>query len=104
VQSRHDALLEIAVHYRIPAKAMVYAQGLFLSFHEVPDDLLEEYGENAVQSAHENERYEGVRRTRGHHDAHPDRRDQYGNQGGRPGIPSQGIVKAGDAQERPHEA
>jgi hypothetical protein len=41
---------------------------------------------------------------RGHHDAHPDRRDQYGNQGGRPGIPSQGMVKAGDAQERPHEA
>jgi hypothetical protein len=43
---------------------MVYALGLFLSFHEVPDDLLEEYGENAVQSAHENERYEGVRRKR----------------------------------------
>src|SRR3712207_9439843 len=38
---------------------------------EVPDDLLEEYGENAVQSAHKDERYEGVRRTRSDHDTHP---------------------------------
>ena len=71
---------------------------------EVLSHLLEHYREDPVQRASKCERCERAGRACGYHDAHPDRRDHYGDQDGRPRGPSQRIVNAGDAQERPDEA
>ena len=56
---------------------------------EVPNNLLQHYRQDPVQSARKGERGERAGGARGYYDAHPGRRDHHGDKDGGPWAPSQ---------------